>query len=433
MKTIQRCSFLVCGLLLLQGLAPVAYGWGDHYLITDQILEHPEMAAFSKEMVKVESLDDFLKAQPNEVAGIFDLYYLWLASTGSKRFKATKFDTANPTTAEFLRVARLNPKAFFPLVERMMPGDTSTYEKVSLDKVTPYLTTSDVFVRNFRDVTGQEVTARSVLRTFVDEPDWGIDHDLWSIKEYGYGEQPYGDPTGETSKAPFHVKFQHENGIVNKFASDILEGMTLDRMEMFTRLAKVAFSTGHPYWGYRFTAWSMHYIEDLAQPYHSKAVPGKGGLYYFHFVISPRKKAIKTKTTKIEGNRHFLYEDFVSYTLQQYYTDKDPAGQKLAANLQTGDATYGNASISPKFLQDQVTLFASDHARTIDKIIAKSFDKKMTKDPKYDQQTDKTYNPKTVIAAIPADKATKLQTETGKDFTSCSAAARAMIFYTHGK
>jgi hypothetical protein len=428
-----RNSLWLVGLMLLQGIAPAAYGWGDHYLITDQIMEHPSMSAISTEKVKVESLDEFLKAQPNEVAKLIEEYYTWLGTTGSKRFKATTFDAQSPTTAEFIRATRLNPKAFFPLVERTMPGDTSSYEKISLDKVSPYVTENATFVRTFKDVTGQEVMARSVLRSFVDEPDWGMDHELWGYKEYGYGEQPYGKPTGESSKAPFHIKFQHENFVVNKFASHVLEGMTLDRMELFSRLARVAFETNHPYWGYRFTAWSLHYIQDLAQPYHSKAVPGKGGFYYFRYVLSFRKDTIQEKTTQIEANRHFLYEDFVSYTLQQYYAAKDPAGQKLAASLVNGDATFGGKKITMKLLQDEVTQFASDHARSIDKVIAKSFDKKMTKDPKYDQEKDATYNAKDVIGKIPPEQATKLQAETAKDFASCSAATRALILYTHGK
>lgn len=389
--------------------------------------------SFTSEKVKVESLEDFLKAQPNEVAKLLDDYYAWLATTGSKRFQAAKFDATNPTLDGFIKASRLNPKAFFPLVERMMPGDTSQYERLPLEKVTPYLKDSPVFVRNFRDVTGQEVTARSVLRTFVDEPDWGLDHNLWSYTEYGYGEQPYGEPEGESSKAPFHMKFQHENFIVNKFASHVLEGMTLDRMELFTRLAKLAFSTGHAYWGYRFTAWGMHYIQDLTQPYHSKAVPGKGGFYYFRYALSFRKAKIQEKTTQVEANRHFLYEDFVSYNLQKSYLEKDAETEALAKALVGGDASFGGKAITTKLLQDEITLFAAEHARTIDKTIAKAFGKEKTKDPKYNLEKDPNYKVAEVLAAVPPDNAKTMREETAKDFEMTSIATRAMLVMTHGK
>src|ERR1051326_2677400 len=333
--------------------ATAVFAWGDHYLITDRILDNPDMAYTTTEIVKVESLDDFLRAQPAHVARVFDDYYTWLASTGSRRFTPMTFDPATPDTAAFLKAARLNPTAFFPLVDRLIPGDKTPHDKLPLASVSPYLTESDVFIRDFRDVTGQEVSARAVLRTFVDEPDWGIDQGLWAYAEYGYGEEPYGTPDGESSKAAFHMKFAHESFFVRRAAPEISQGMTQDRMELFSRLAEVAFSTHHPYWGYRFTAWSLHYIQDLAQPYHSRAVPNTGFMSYVRYAFSRRKNAMKTDMATVEGNRHGLYEDFVAYTLQEWYLTKGKPEMILAAALLNGDAAFGGKPITVMFLQDQ--------------------------------------------------------------------------------
>ena len=45
------------------------------------------------------------------------------------------------------------------------------------------------------------------------------------------------------------------------------------RAYQYFRLSQLAFRTGHPYWGYRFAGWGMHYIQDLTQPYHAKVLP----------------------------------------------------------------------------------------------------------------------------------------------------------------
>lgn len=413
---------LIAAALLLS--ASQAFAWGQHYMITDRALEHESMA-FTSEEVAVVPLEDFLAQNPEGLAKLFDDYYSWLEETGAKRFRRMTFDPQKPTREEFLRAARLHPDTFFPLVERVIPGATPPEEGVPLKEVSPYLKEVPPLLTVFRDVTGQNVSIRSVLSTFSDEPDWQMDHTLWGFTEYGYGEQPYGNPEGEGSKAPFHMQFMHENVLVRKFASHILEGMVPERMELFLRLSRFAFENGQPYWGYRFLAWSIHYAQDLCQPYHSKALPSAGTGYYLRYIVSFTKKRMQQKTTQVVANRHFIYEDFVAYSLQDSYTGTSEMSRALADFLKTGEADLDVKDT--KALTEEITAFAAKHSPVIDKTIIKAFGRKLTKDHRYDLENDPNYKITDLLAKLPPEKGEILLKETQKDFSITARATRTLI------
>lgn len=76
--------------LLLFILPTALFPWGTHYLIMDQILEHPSMKFISGE-VESESLDSFVKKEKNSLKVLFDEFAVWEESRGSKRFKKLNF------------------------------------------------------------------------------------------------------------------------------------------------------------------------------------------------------------------------------------------------------------------------------------------------------------------------------------------------------
>ncbi len=172
--------------VVLLGFVQSLFSWGSHYLVMDNLLKHPSMS-FTQKTVKVEPLDAFLKAEATPVKALFDEYYDWLEKTGSKRVKRQTFDTSNPTTATFLKTARLNPETQIALVNRIFPGQTNRFPKVPVASFNPYEAGGTRFML-YEDVTNQTVTIHSVLSTFSDEPDWGMDLNLWKIEEYGFGK-----------------------------------------------------------------------------------------------------------------------------------------------------------------------------------------------------------------------------------------------------
>jgi hypothetical protein len=413
--TVRYDNAMVVVLALLS--AP-AHAWGHHYLVTARALEKSDAAS---RPVRVESLEHFLAAEMPELEKTFGEYYDWLQGTGTKRFARMTLD--EPTRVGFLHAARLNTNANVALVVRHLPGEPAGTEPLA--EISPYLKDTPPFVYSFDAVTeGQSLEARQVLWTASDEPDWGFDHELWPFTEYGYGKQPYGKPTGESSKAPFHVQFAHENWLVRKAAPELLDGMVVERMELFSRLSKTAFATGHPYWGYRFAGWAIHYGEDLGQPYHAKALPSANFWYYVKFIFSFHKAEMKKEATQLAANRHFLYEDFVAYGLQESWLAPAPMFTQLASFL-SETSTLGGTEMQS--MADELMAASAEHARVIDKAIRQAFGPRLTEDPNYDVETAPDYHVPEAIAAMNPEAATTLLVETGQDFARTGAAARSIL------
>jgi hypothetical protein len=405
------------------------FSWGSHYLVMDNLLKHPSMS-FAQKTVKVETLDSFLKVEATQVKVLFDEYYSWLEKTGSKRFKRQTFDISNPSTTTFLKTARLNPETKIALVNRVLPGQANRFPKVDVASFNPYEAGGTRFIL-YEDVTNQTVTVHSILSTFSDEPDWGMDLNLWKNEEYGFGKQPYGKPEGTSSQAPFHITYWHENYIIQKTVPQLTQGMSLERIELFARLSKLAKKTGHEYWAYRFAAWAIHYIEDLCQPYHSNAIPFANWTYYVAFILSPHKQQIKEKATQLIANRHFAYEDFVALGLEKSYTTTSPLYTNLAGYLYKGDAYLGeDASQSFESLMLYITKFSFDHGEVLDKTLRTTFGKRLTEDPSFDFETEYKqgrFNMEAFLHTLKKEQRDKLLEETGRDFEMTGRATRTVL------
>jgi hypothetical protein len=127
----------------------------------------------------------------------------------------------------------------------------------------------------------EKVAPLAVLASAADEPDYGHDINLFSDNPgevgaiYGFGPQPFGDARFQySSQAPFHMGFFHESAVVYAAAGFLERSWPDWRAYQYMGLARLAFASGHPYWGYRFLGWGLHHIQDLTQPYHAKPLPG---------------------------------------------------------------------------------------------------------------------------------------------------------------
>lgn len=408
-------------------LAAPAFAWGHHYLVTDRALSHPSVT-WADEQVEVEPLSAFIEAEAPTLQITLQAYQEWMEGRKSKRFAPQGTVVSNEV--ELLAACRLNPTATFPLVVRLLPG-AEPGERVDPATASKYLKPVAPLVMEFAAVeAGDLVSARSIVDTFTDEPDWGFDHELWVYPSYGYGEIPYGKLTGESSKAAFHMQFAHENLLVKLFAHDVTEGMVVERVELFLRLSRVAFDSGHRYWGYRFAAWAAHYVQDLAQPYHSKALPGERFGYYVKYAVSEKKDEMKVEATQLAANRHFIYEDVVAYGLQQSYLEPDPRYAAMSAWLSGGEAVL-EANTAEK-LAELVMKRASKHAPDIDAAILAAADPRFTDDPSYDVETAPDYSVAGVLAAMPAPAWETLLEQTGQDFATAGAATRTLLALARG-
>ncbi len=99
------------------------------------------------------------------------------------------------------------------------------------------------------------VSAREVLSLYSSEPDWGMDDGLRisPLQRLTGGSQGYR-----------HMRW-------GLFAFRV--GKAHERALYYTRMAEKVFAGGELYWGLRFSARALHYIQDILSPFHTKPFP----------------------------------------------------------------------------------------------------------------------------------------------------------------
>lgn len=268
-------------LVIIFGFAFHVLAWENHALLT--YLAVQDLPVMS-ERVASEPLEDFLRAESRRLYDLLRHEELWSKNHVPYYPAKPNFNLETREAVQsFLMTIRVNPQVRLPLYVQELPGlkkPESAYwlpEEVTL--LPKSLTkTGNKFVKI---ASGESVSVRDVFVTASDEPDYGLDIGLWEDSNtsfgqvYGFGKQPFGNPILEfASQAPFHMGFYHEPKMVYWVSSDLAKTLPESRIHLYYSLAKLAFETGHGYWGWRFAGWGVHYIQDLTQPYHSTLFPG---------------------------------------------------------------------------------------------------------------------------------------------------------------
>ncbi len=141
-------------------------------------------------------------------------------------------------------------------------------------------------------LVGEKTTAREILLRYVDEPDWGMDDGLELSPLQGLAGG---------SKGFRHQRYYYLGGVLRV-------GDAHKRAEHFYRMSKHAFSQGDAYWGFRFLARSLHYVEDMGQPLHTRP---------FRLRQLPAAGFIPEKLANLARNYHHYYEAWVSDRLSK--------------------------------------------------------------------------------------------------------------------
>ncbi|MGZ3697033.1 MAG: hypothetical protein ACXWPM_00685 [Bdellovibrionota bacterium] len=165
---------------------------------------------------------------------------------------------------------------------------------------------------------GATVTAEELLaRNFVDDPDQGMDENLPDSYDPENVRHWMGGKTGPTSKGFRHMYFGgwkpwHPLQTFQIPFESI--GYAPERAELIANKARELLHTpGQEAWGYRLLAWSMHYLQDLAQPFHSVQLPSLRMVPWFELYDWPPGKAfgkLVTETTRTISNYHWAFEDY---------------------------------------------------------------------------------------------------------------------------
>lgn len=154
----------------------------------------------------------------------------------------------------------------------------------------------------------------------IDDPDRGMDQNLPDYDGNPYdprGDRPHmGGTTGPSSQGFRHMFFggwKISAPLITFQIPTRAMGQAPDRALAFATKAKELIKQGHIAWGVRLLAWSMHYIQDLSQPFHSVQLVSLKLPEWADLFSWPPGEAFKkltVDTTRIVSNYHLAFEDY---------------------------------------------------------------------------------------------------------------------------
>jgi hypothetical protein len=362
MRWFERLFF---GLLLGVAVSS-AHAWSRHAIGTWQALNVlPEVR--SEPLVKVEPLSAFLKDQGPALEGLLQQEEQWArghvrnypARPEVLAYRHDKDADASVWVHRFLNAVRANPNMPLPLYVQLQPTPQAladnhrpglTWQDVSLHKDASLVDAKFVALRE-----AEFVSVLDVIATASDEPDYGLDLGLWENnatefgQSYGFGKQPLGDPKHlASSQVSFHSGYFHESPLMYASSGALRRAFPEYRMHLWQTLARHAMLSGHPYWGWRFAGWAMHYAQDLTQPYHASVLPGSsvaGVLWWDALTISGLPQSKDDRLQRV-ADRHAVLESFHQ--------------QSLLAALQKGEFSHPNLLAFANLSKDQGRLVLTE-------------------------------------------------------------------------
>jgi hypothetical protein len=308
------------------------FSWNTHYILTRAALKNAGLSMLNAN-VAVVRLEDFLLSAQKELREIVNRYWGLIAKKRGLAEPCRELLAEVKTESDFVEAMGLNPDVPFHYVRALTPEEVSLHVPHDQSREGPpgnsYVQTS----------SNETIPAMDVLSTFSDEPDWGMDQDLFVIEKYGYGPPPYGSAAGMSSQAPFHMAFLHENRLMTTIVPRVRTNFMAERFQVFLSLARLAFKKKTEYWGWRFLAWAMHYLQDLTEPYHARAIPPSKFRMFRRLVLNPhfwRSPRLKQNYLR---NRHMLFEATVHFMLNSLAKNgtKHPFVEAMAGE----DDSYG--------------------------------------------------------------------------------------------
>jgi hypothetical protein len=143
------------------------------------------------------------------------------------------------------------------------------------------------------------------------------------------------------------------------------------RAYQYMGLARLAFASGHPYWGYRFLGWGLHHIQDLTQPYHAKPLPGVelASLLLIEGKALAGFDADKHAAIERAATRHMEVEKYQSAWLRRLLRAGQPHPMLQAYADFAQDARYPPYSVDD--LRDVVSAESADASAAFDEAIGR--------------------------------------------------------------
>ncbi|MBV9889673.1 MAG: hypothetical protein JO090_02160 [Rhizobacter sp.] len=391
-RRLSACAFAVAAL----PASPSASAWTDHALATRQALAALPAAADAAP-VTAEPLHAFVRADAARLEQVLAAEEAWAREHVPEYAPrpdalALQAAQAGDAVARFLAALRVHPATPLPLFVQVMPGTRTAAAPLPWTAVTLLRAETTMPQLQFASLReGEPVPVLDVIASASDEPDHGLDINVWEDngtawgRAYGFGRQPFGNPRAENStQAPFHMGFFHEAAIVYRLAGFLKRTYPEFRIHLYRGLAVEAFRSGHAYWGWRFTGWALHHVQDLTQPYHSQALPGVGvaSMLWANALDHVGVHGAKNDAVQLVTNRHFALENFQFHALKADYEAAHFDSPTMAAlRDRSGDAALGPWRDSA--VREDVGRAAAAASTATDALLAASLPARYVSDPTF--------------------------------------------------
>jgi hypothetical protein len=356
-----------------------ARSWNTHALLTRAAAKSAGEARL-EEPVEIVGIEDFLSRASIEVVGIIESYDRAIRLKSGVPIPSVPHGPDVSDNVSFLRALKLHPSFQLRPVRALTPGEVSPDTPHDPSRSGP---PGGMYVPV---LPGETMPAGEVLATFSDEPDWGMDQNLYPIIEYGYGPAPFGAETGKSSQAPFHMAFLHESTIVTAMVPDLRRSFMEQRIRVFLALARAAFDHRVRYWGWRFTAWAMHYLQDLTQPYHARPFPVPLGPILKRVILSPRPRGLSQKHRNYLKNRHLHFEAALHFLMNEI---AKKSGEHPFLGALKGSGTYWEGPLIQ--VMAGCSRLPAKTAKAVDRATAALLNHPRLEDPDYSLEDDTTY------------------------------------------
>lgn len=380
-------NFSAIALFLLLACLPVnVFAWSNHSLgATLALRDLPVLKQAAP--VSIEPLEDFLRSEAVGLQALLDEQESFAVAQFPgypARPEALRWlaDGAGDRRVAFLKALRVSPEiklANFVQALPGYPGEGRTH--LSAQEVTVFKQPRQWGEWRFLAVAaGESLSPVQVVASAADEPDYGHDINLFSDNpgeaggQYNFGPQPFGDARFVfSSQAPFHIGYYHDAAIIFAAGPFLTPTYPEWRAYQYFGLARYAFEHGHPYWGYRFMGWGLHYIQDLTQPYHAKVLPG---VETTSLMWTAAKDALgfgDDKKAAIErvATRHTEIEKYQLKWLQQLLRDGENASPLMSAYADTRkDGSY--PAFGSDYLRNVVSAQSFARADKLDALIGQT-------------------------------------------------------------
>lgn len=376
--------------LLFSICASRGWAWSDHAsLLWPVVSSLPSMTTVG---VQAEPLESFVNAQAQAISGALEEHERWTLEQGMVHALTPETLKFNPAAQElkraFLEAIRVNPTLGYGLYKQGIQGisaERPAENSLSWSDISFLESgTSHASVRYARVAPGQVMTPAAIMAAANDEPDLGMDVGLFTNNDtshgarYGFGEQPFGNPNlSYGSQAPFHMGFYHLDWLTQTAQPSLLNTYPLWRIALYDRLAQVAFEKGHPYWGWRFMGWAMHYLGDLTQPYHALPLPGVSTFDALWLVLKGETNAAIQKVS----NRHGVLESYQYQRLVTSLSNPTP-GKPLLPVLTTTTSELDSTDL-PLFVM-ALTSESVAAAADLDSSLSTHFPERYVNDPSFE-------------------------------------------------